>query len=285
MTVGRKRSFRQLPAYRKGKAVVDYFQSFRISVYSANACFFLLFSLFPILILVLTLISFSPVTAEDLIRAAQRLIPQSFIPMLQVLLDMLENTQSAGFLSITTVTLLWTSSRGTLGLIDGLNAIYRAEEHRNYFWRRILCLGYTLLLLVSLLVMLILYVFSNSVFALFARLGGAWLNLVPVVMSLRHVFSLSLLILFFTLLFVLLPNCRVPLRGALPGAVFCAVAWLLLSYGFSYYVSHFSRYTYLYGSLGTVMLALLWMYLCMYLLFYGGILNQYVLSRRNTARE
>jgi membrane protein len=265
---------------QKVKRAIAYCGSFQLSIYSANAAFFLLLSLLPVLILLLSFISISPLTETDLLHVLERLIPETFIPLFQYLIHTLHTSQSVSFLSITTVTLLWAASRGTLGLISGLNAIYHVEEHRNYLWRRIISIGHTLLIAIALLVMLVLYVFSDSLLSLLTRLGIDMVGLFPLVLSLRHVFSMALLILFFTMLFSILPNRHLPIKNTLPGAIFSAVAWLGLSYGFSFYVKYISRYTDLYGSLGTLLLALLWLYLCMNILFYGGILNYYTLSRQ-----
>lgn len=270
--------------YHRIKKLSAYLSTFQISIYAANASFFILLSVLPILILLLSLISASPLTEIDLMTLAERLIPNTFLPLFQYLIQTIEKAQPAALLSFTTVTLLWAASRGTLGLMNGLNAIYHVEEHRNYILRRIISLGHTLLLAIGLVLMLVLYIFSDSLLSVFTRLGIDRLGLFPLVLSLRHVFSMALLVLFFTMLFSILPNRRIPVRFAMPGAIFSAAGWLLFSFGFSYYVRYFSNYTTLYGSLGMMLLAMLWLYLCMNILFYGGIVNYYIMTRSKNAQ-
>lgn len=257
---------------------LQYYRSLHISLYAAGTAFFLLLSVLPLMILALRLVEMLPFTQDEFLTFAGKLLPDAFHPMFQYLINTLSRAQLSTLFPVTAVTLLWSSSRGTLGLMQGLNAIYQISEHRNYLTRRFISIGHTLLLLASIFLMLILYLFSGVLFSLLTKVRFG-IPLVSLLETLRHILSPALLTLFFTIFYKILPNETVPLRQALPGAVICAAGWLALSAGFSYYVSYISNHTALYGSLGSLMLAIVWLYLCVNLVFYGGMLNAFLKKR------
>ena len=74
---------------------------------------------------------------------------------------------------------------------------------------------------------------------------------------------------------------RIPLLRALPGAAGASLGWLVFSSLFSVYVQHFGSYSVFYGSLAGIAMAMLWLYVCMSILFYGGVLNCLLFERRS----
>ena len=99
-----------------------------------------------------------------------------------------------------------------------------------------------------------------------------------------HLYSLVLLTVFFAALYLFLPNRRERFLYVLPGALAAAAAWLGFSAAFSAYVNHSNHYSALYGSLSTILLTMIWLYVCLSILFYGAYLNQ-LLSRVWKRRE
>ncbi len=234
----------------------------RISLYAANAAFFLLLSCFPLSSLLLTLLRHLPVTQQDLFALLQPLLPAALLPFLQESAREISSHGLVRVISFNVVTTLWASSKGLHSLIFGLNRVNHVTETRGYFKRRLLCLGYTLLLLIALLLTLLVHVFSRR---LLNRLGVG----VPL-------FAAAVLTAFISVLYLVLPNCKTPLRNVIPGAACAAAAWLVFSFLFSYYVNHYSAQTIPGSSLTAVLLGTLWLYFCIAILLCGAYLNRLI---------
>lgn len=246
----------------------------QIPIYSGNASFFLLLSLFPLAILLLALLQYVPVTQADLLALIELIVPQALYPFFSYLIDGLYPTRSAAVISVSAIASLWSASRGLHSLMNGLNAVEQVRETRGYFHRRLLCAFYTLLILLALLLTLMLHVFGQELLTLFSIGDGTLRLLMQELMDYLHLYSVFLLTVLFTALYLVLPNRRTRPILVMPGALAAALAWMLFSGGFSYYVNHIQDYSAIYGSLSTVILTMLWLYFCMSILFYGDYFNR-----------
>jgi membrane protein len=100
----------------------------------------------------------------------------------------------------------------------------------------------------------------------------------------RVLVLIGLLSLVFTSCFLALPNRKSKLRSAIPGALLSAVAWVVFSSVFSFYINNFAHYSHFYGSLTTLVVSMLWLFFCMNILFYGGMVNAWLEQRRQGRR-
>lgn len=99
-------------------------------------------------------------------------------------------------------------------------------------------------------------------------------SIIGSVVDYRLVICLPVLILFFWVIYVFLPNKKHRAKYQLPGAVFAAAAWMIFSGIFSVYVDKYNNYSSFYGTMTTIALIMVWLYGCMYVLFIGGIINR-----------
>ena len=106
------------------------------------------------------------------------------------------------------------------------------------------------------------------------------MRLLSRVLRFRGLVLFALLTLLFWAILCVFPNRRIPLLRALPGAAGASLGWLVFSSLFSVYVQHFGSYSVFYGSLAGIAMAMLWLYVCMSILFYGGVLNCLLFERR-----
>lgn len=113
------------------------------------------------------------------------------------------------------------------------------------------------------------------------RKACAILRLLSRVLRFRGLVLFALLTLLFWAILCVFPNRRIPLLRALPGAAGASLGWLVFSSLFSVYVQHFGSYSVFYGSLAGIAMAMLWLYVCMSILFYGGVLNCLLFERRS----
>lgn len=245
-----------------------------VTVYAAQASFFLVLAFFPFLMLLLTLIQFIPsVNKSDLQMILVQIMPDMLDALILSILDDLYLKSPGTMLSITALLALWSAARGMMGIERGLNRIYGSSQKRGYLMRRLICAGYTLLFMVVCAVSLVLLVFGRAIQNLFLRFFPLLEAFTRHVISFRGLLSITLFLFAFVLLYTIVPAKKQNPWQQLPGAVFAAICWLLFSFGFSLYFTHFSNYSYMYGSLAAVVLLMLWLYFCICILFIGAEIN------------
>ena len=264
-----------------GKTVhlVRYISGFRIPVYAANASFFMILAMFPTLLLLLGLLRYTGMEVDSLTGLLEGFIPQALVPNARHLIGNAYKNSTGALLSVSAVTALWSAGRGLHGLLQGLNRVYETEETRGYFATRWLSIRYTLGFLVVLVLTLVLQVFSY-VFEVITAEGFLGWFLTEVV-DLRFFVLLAIQTFLFSALFVVLPNRENTFRKSLPGALVASLGWMGFSRLYSVYVRYFSSYSNIYGSVYAVALSMLWLYCCVTILFYGGLLNKFLENVKN----
>lgn len=256
------------------RSVVRYISAKRIPVYAGYAGYFIVLSLFPLLVLFLGLLRYLGLSVDTLTDALKGIVPAALLPAAKKLIQSTYRNTSGTAISLSALAALWSASRGFYGLLRGLNAVYEVKEDRGYFRARAISVGYTFAFLLVLLTALSLRVFGRQLFG--------WL---PAGLE-KHRFITVLVVQssLFTAMFCLLPNGRNPVWRSIPGALFASLGWLIFSGLFSLYVEHAPGYAGVYGSVYLVALSMLWLYCCITILLYGGALNHY-LARENAGPE
>ena len=258
--------------------------SLQIPVYAANACYFLAIALFPGLLLVLASLRYTTLSATDLIRLLEGILPGALLGAAESLIVSTYYNSSGALVGISAVAALWSASRGIHGLLTGLNTVYGVREDRGWLYTRVISVGYTFLFLILVIVTLVFQVFGQSLAEQFFTVRHPLVRFLMSLIDWRSTWLLLAQILVFTLIYMFLPNRRNRFFPSLPGAALAAVGWQAFSQGFSLYVEHMlRRYTNIYGSVYTVALGLLWIYCCICILLFGGLLNR-LLQPRNPDR-
>lgn len=244
-----------------------------IPLYASHASYFIILAVFPLLVLLLSLFRYVGLDVNDFTQSLDRIIPSALMPMVTKVILTTYQATSGAVVSVSAITALWSASRGVHGLLTGLNAIYKVPENRGYWYTRGVSVIYTFLFLVVLVLTLMLHVFGNSLLSLIPTDGHPFWYFLTDVIDLRFFFLLAIQTALFTAMFMALPNKRNRFFDSFPGAVFASCGWLVLTDLFSTYVAYFPNYANIYGSVYAVALALLWLYSCICIVFYGGALN------------
>ena len=235
--------------------------------------FFLAF--FPSIIVFLTLIPYIPVNGlqETLMELLNVVLPPSTNEITFQALDDIINNTRAGLLSIGFLLALYFSTNGINSLIEAFNASYHIRENRPIIQQRILSLGLTLLLSFMLIIAMGLIIFGKFVVAYLTEyklitqyaggliLYGKWFTI------------LLVLWLGISVLFHLGPSIKSKWKLFTPGSILATLGIIITSIGFNYYINHFSQYNKIYGSIGTLMIILIWMYFNSIILLTGFELN------------
>lgn len=256
--------------------LISYFTRLRIPVYAANAGYFIVLSVFPMLLLFVSFLRYTGISVDNLTQLLHGVIPEALIPSAKRLILNTYQSTSRTVVSISAVTALWSASRGIYGLLTGLNAIYDVSEDRGYFYTRTVSVLYTFAFLLVLLLTLVLNVFGTTLLQMLpANAAPVW-DFFADVINLRVLLLLLVQTAVFTAMYMVLPNRRNKLSDSLPGAVLTSVGWLVFSHLYSLYVENFASYANIYGSVYAVALSMLWLYFCISIVFYGGALNVYL---------
>ena len=243
-----------------------------IPLYAAHACYFMVLAAFPMLMLVLSLIRYTPFSLDSLLELLSGVVPTILQPAMEQLVINTYDHSSTAIVSVSAIAALWSASRSIYGLVIGLNAIYQVKENRGYFYTRLISVVYMFLFLIVLLLTLILHVFGQLILNLISQepIFGFFND----ILNLRFLLLLLVQTALFTAVYSALPNRRNAPGSCLPGAVFASVGWQVASYGFSLYMTRFPLYASIYGSVYAVAMSMLWLYCCVFIIFVGGAINR-----------
>lgn len=244
------------------------------AAYAAMSAFFFVLSLIPIILLLLTLVQYTPLTKVDVMSAVANVVPDSITPAILAIVNQVYN-QSAAVIPITILVALWSAGRGVLAMTAGLNCIYKSHETRNYIFLRIRSTFYTVVFLVMIVVTLVVLGFGNSISLFVEEHVPIASHITTFLIEIRTVTISFGLMVFSLCIYKFLPNRKDKLLSQLPGAVFTAVGWLFTSFFVSKYMEIFKGFEDMYGSLTTIVLIMLWLYFSMYIMLLGGKVNVY----------
>ena len=257
---------------KKLKEFVEYLSEQKVPLYAANASFFLILSIFPVLVLLLALVRYTGLQVETLTDLISAVVPSALMPMVNRLVLSAYVNSTGTVLSVSAVAALWAASRGMYSFVMGLNAIYEVRENRGYLRTRLLSMGYTFAFLVVLMLTLVLHVFGGDLLRLLEGLPIP--EFLMSLLDLRVFLLLVLQTFLFCGMFTVLPNERNRVGESLPGALLASIGWQIFTNLYSVYSQKFTAYASIYGSVYVVALGMLWLYFCICIVFYGGVQNK-----------
>ena len=252
----------------------------QIPLHAAYAGYFMILSVFPALLVLLSVLRYTGIEVENLVDLVGDFLPKALLNMVEGIIYSIYQNTTGTVLGLSALTSLWSASRGIYGLLRGLNAVYDVWEDRGYVYTRLISLVYTFLFGIVLILTLFLHVFGNTILGSLTMVDNPVVIFLMDLVDLRFFFLLILQSLIFTLMFMMLPNERNRFWDSLPGGVLSSLGWLLFSDIFSIYVENFNSYANVYGSVYAVALGMLWLYCCLSILFYGGALNHYLAKKK-----
>lgn len=244
-----------------------------IAAHAASTAFFFFLSLVPMLMVICTVLPYTPITAEDLIGLVGQVVPTVAVPMATELIGYVYR-KSAGTLSLAILVTIWSAGKGVLALMRGLNALNDVEEKRNYVAVRIVSSLYTVVMLVIIILFLAVMVFGNQLVGLILLRLPRLKMFTSFYIEFRFLIVWALLTMLFAAVYAYVPDKKLRFKEQIPGACFSAVVWSVFSWGFSLYVNRSGAFS-IYGSLSIIVIVMIWMYLGMYIVLIGAWINRY----------
>lgn len=245
---------------------------------AAQLAYYLMFSLFPFLFFLVTLSAYLPIAGavESALERVSYLMPASAMALVREHLQTLFGETRPKLVTLGFLTTLWSASRGVDALRKALNLAYDVTETRPY-WRTqgmAIALTFATTALIAT---------AFAMFALGGRVGewvaerGHWGTEFQLVWSwLRWPFTSLVVMLALALCYYVLPDVRQQFKFITPGSVLGSLSWLASTWAFTQYVEHFGRFNITYGSIGGVVVLMLWLYLAGLIFILGGEINSII---------
>ena len=251
---------------------------------AAELGFYFLFALFPTLFSASSILGLAARSAssiyDKLLHYLAVVIPHA--AMGTVLATFNETTAAAtsGKLTFGIVAALWSASVGFSAIQDSLNTVYKVAETRSYFRARLSAIGVTIILAV-LVTLILASMLASDYFARLARLRiyHHFLATTAVVFTrgLGWLIVAILITLFFAIIYYFAPDVKKSCwRWLTPGSAVGIIVWILASIGFRIYLHFFNNFSATYGSLGAVIILLMWFYITGVTLLLGAEINSQI---------
>lgn len=240
----------------------------------ANALTYkLLIAIFPFIIFLMTLIGFADFDIGVYIIEASKTLPMPIQNILVAFVKEVLQTKSVSLLSTSFLITIYSASTGFNSIIQGLNRAYEQDDTRNFIIKR----GTSILLVFILAILvnffLMIFIFSDYIDAFIIKYTP--LEFIPYFLDSAFLYIfMGFVLLVMVLVIYKISICKkVTLPSILPGAVFSVLSWLVLSKAFNIYINNFSKYSKIYGSIGSIFVLVIWINMISLLLLLGGQIN------------
>lgn len=263
---------------KKIQIILDTFQEHRLNAAAAHAAFFIILSFIPCIILLFSLLQFTSIDKVTITVMIQQMLPREMQTFFSGIIRDAYN-RTASTVSLSALMTVWSAGRGMMALTQGLQWIAGIKESRNYFAVRLRAALYTVVLLLSIIVFLLLGVFGNALLNLVTVKFPITAYVVNMIIDVKNIFLLLFATVIFTLIYRFMPGNEIPLAQHIPGAIVSSMGWFVFSYAFSVYVDDFNSFSNMYGSLTAMILLMLWLYFGMYITLIGAEFNQLLVKR------
>jgi membrane protein len=271
----------------KGKAkawlaiIKPNFERAQVSPNSAQLAYFILLSIAPILLVVANVVPFLPISATDVLPYLETALPSNIYDIVQpMLMDFFSQTRG-GVVSIGLVTTLWSASKAFNATQLVLNEVYGVEKRNNFIIIRIVSFLINVAIVGAVGVIMFAFVFGEQILQFIEDIFNIELSLIAEILSFRWLILAVILLVVLALIYWLLPNHSLAFRYSIPGALFSAFGWLVLSQGFSLYVSVAGGAAAGSGAFGVFIILMLWLYLSAIVFLLGGLINVIYFQYKN----
>jgi membrane protein len=243
--------------------------------YAGHIAFMTLFSSFPFLIFLTTLAAELGQTeaVREFIAIGLDMLPEEVSEAIRPAIEEVTSTRRTGLMTLSILTSLWATSSGIEALREALNQAYGVEESRSIWFCRLQSLAFTIIFSICIIVVMLVLVIGPVLWSYIQPLvetpwEGGWSY-----EALRYLVAMALLYVVVALLYRWLPSRHLPLREILPGAAVTVVLWVALASLFSLYLQNLGRFSLTYGSLGGIVITLMFFYVSALIFIFGAEIN------------
>lgn len=248
---------------------------------AAAQAYYYLLAIVPLLILLLSILPYLQIDPQRAVDFIGTVLPGEVASTFQDTIVSVVTTPSGGLLTFGILGTLWSASNAMTAFIEATNQAYDVEETRSFIKLKLMAIVLTLFMLVAVIIALILPIFGGVIIDFITQL----LSLPPqteiLFQVLRWVISIVVMSIVLAFLYKFAPNKQFPFKEVIVGAFIATVLWQVVSLGFSFYVSNFGSYNKTYGSLGGLIVLMLWFFLTGLILVVGAEINALRHKKKN----
>lgn len=255
------------------KRLGDEMKKDRATGLAAEQAYYYMLSVFPLLVLALSIIPYLNIDPQKLIEFLHTMMPQETVSIFEESISEFVNNPSGGLLTVGILGTIWSASNGMNAFIGAMNQAFNVEESRPFYLVRLLSIGLTLGLIFAFLIAFFLPVFGGIIISQVEELIDIPGSTAIILNVLRFFIAFFVIFIIITALYRIAPDVNKSFKELLPGAIVATVIWQLVSIGFSFYVSNFGNFSATYGSLGGVIILMLWLFITGLALVIGGEIN------------
>lgn len=242
---------------------------------SAQLAYFFLLSLFPLLIVLFTVLPYIPIENQDILGMIRGFAPAEAMNLIEKNINEMMSHRNGGLLSFGIIGTIWSASAGINAIVIALNKAYDVKESRSYIVSQGMAILLTFGMIFVFILALILPVFGREIGIFLFSQFGFKKEFIQVWDTLSWLVSAIILFLIFTGLYWVAPNIKLRCRSAFPGAAFATIGWIISSLGLSFYVANFNSFSFMYGSIGAIIVLMTWLYISAFIIILGGEINAF----------
>ena len=260
----------------------------KITVYAAQASFFIVISAIPFIMLLISLSSYIiPEGVYRFITSIGENLPNNFQKFYMDIISELYSRPAIKLISLTAITAFWSASKGIAAVRGGVATVYKSNPNKGFLSNIVVSLLYTAAFFVLIIALIVILLFGEQLY-------GTMKNYIKPLESIEAIFKYrtGIFFVFITLFFNALyyainrkgHEVDKKFKYHFPGAIIAAAGWVCFSYFYSLYTIYFSGASYIYGSLTAVVLLMLWLYFCMIILLFGAEFNKMLAIKRKESK-
>lgn len=241
---------------------------------AAQLAYYFFLALFPALLFLIALASFFPGDViQQMVEAMRSVAPPAVVEILESQVRQIAEGEDAGLLTFGILFTLWSSSAAIVGIVDAMNSAYDIEEGRPWWKVRVVAICLTIGLALFVLSAFALVLLGPTIAEWLAAHLGFGSVFVTTWNIVQWPLAFALLALALAIVNYYAPDAEQDWEWVTPGAVLATLLWLLASIGFRIYVTNFADYNETYGSIGGVMVLMLWFYVSAFAVLVGAEMN------------
>ncbi|WP_337018286.1 YihY/virulence factor BrkB family protein [Oceanobacillus massiliensis] len=257
----------------RSKEFMTRFKENNVTMLAASLAYYFLLAIFPLLVVAFAIIPYFNISPDEAMRLIKTVMPGELSSIFEENIASLVETPQGGLLTVGIIGTLWSASNGINAFIKASNEAYDVEETRSFIVVRLLDFILTLGMIVAIIVAILLPVFGDVILGFIVSFLGISSEMTVTLQILRYVVSIVVITALLMCLYHFAPNKKFPFKHVIPGALLASILWQAISLGFSIYISNFGNYSATYGSLGGIIILMIWFFLTGLILMTGAIVN------------
>ncbi len=272
-----------LQKFRKNDELIRFVKTVQARVTDSDmgassivVAYYLLLSLFPLLIAVGNLLPFLQIDPNSVLPYIQEVIPEPVYDFLGPAIQDLLTQGSGGLLSISAVATLWSASQSINALQKAMNKAYGVDDRGNFIITRIFSVFAVVLLLLAIVGVNLLVGSGKVILEAIQPIFQFSDSFISTFQTVKWPITFITMMAAMSVIYWIVPNVKVKLRSVLPGAGFATIGWLILSQAFGLYAQYFANRVSGYQIIGSFMVLMLWLNFAATIIILGSIINAVV---------